>query len=327
METRASSRYNYEITDHLGNVRVTVGDVKTFVVSSPGYRLDALVRSANDMYPYGMPMSTRTFAAPSFYRFGFNTQEKSIELNSGGNLTTALFWEYDSRIGRRWNLDPKPIVGGSTYLTFGNSPVNFGDPFGDTIRFSPEFSKNKYWMNKFNIWSKTKEGKKIFKEFDLGGKNEHVSIVFDIKNDVGESTQAVEVNKSKKTIEKLPFEKDIPNAGNLVAGTDKTSFLRFNLFFRPSPNDSPETAIDAIMHETQHLRIDLSTLKSNRMLASAYQQHTWMKDKKGSWFQERFSNFCQSIGLWYPSYLAELKGGRVKTEAEYVQKNINDFIK
>jgi hypothetical protein len=93
------------------------------------------------------------------------------------------------------------------------------------------------------------------------------------------------------------------------------------------PNDSPETAIDAIMHETQHLRIDLSTLKSNRMLASAYQQHTWMKDKKGSWFQERFSNFCQSIGLWYPSYLAELKGGRVKTEAEYVQKNINDFIK
>jgi hypothetical protein len=131
METRASSRYNYEITDHLGNVRVTVGDVKTFVVSSPGYRLDALVRSANDMYPYGMPISTRTFSAPSFYRFGFNTQEKSIELNSGGNITTALFWEYDSRIGRRWNLDPVDKPWASRYHTLSNSPLSNSDPNGD----------------------------------------------------------------------------------------------------------------------------------------------------------------------------------------------------
>jgi hypothetical protein len=141
METRASSRYNYEITDHLGNVRVTVGDVKTFVVSSPGYRLDALVRSANDMYPYGMPMSTRTFAAPSFYRFGFNTQEKSIELNSGGNLTTALFWEYDSRIGRRWNLDPKPQISISDYGVNGLNPIIMFDPMGDKFKISTKDKK------------------------------------------------------------------------------------------------------------------------------------------------------------------------------------------
>jgi hypothetical protein len=141
METRASSRYNYEITDHLGNVRVTVGDVKTFVVSSPGYRLDALVRSANDMYPYGMPMSTRTFAAPSFYRFGFNTQEKSIELNSGGNLTTALFWEYDSRTGRRWNLDPKPQISISDYGVNGLNPIIMFDPMGDKFKISTKDKK------------------------------------------------------------------------------------------------------------------------------------------------------------------------------------------
>jgi hypothetical protein len=40
------------------------------------------------------------------YRWGFNGQEKDDEVYGSGNLNTAMFWEYDTRLGRRWNVDP-----------------------------------------------------------------------------------------------------------------------------------------------------------------------------------------------------------------------------
>ncbi|MBW8688405.1 RHS repeat-associated core domain-containing protein [Chitinophaga rhizophila] len=63
------------------------------------------------------------------YRYGFNGQEKSTEV--GNSNYTAEFWEYDSRIGRRWNLDPKPIEGISSYSVMGNNPISNIDPDGD----------------------------------------------------------------------------------------------------------------------------------------------------------------------------------------------------
>ena len=63
------------------------------------------------------------------YRYSINGQEKEIGLNK--NITTALYWEYDSRIERRWNLDPKPRVGISDYSTFDGNPILNNDPNGD----------------------------------------------------------------------------------------------------------------------------------------------------------------------------------------------------
>ena len=65
------------------------------------------------------------------YLFGFNGQEKDNELYGEGNAYTAEFWEYDPRIGRRWNLDPvfNPIE--SPYATFHNGPIFYSDPNGD----------------------------------------------------------------------------------------------------------------------------------------------------------------------------------------------------
>jgi hypothetical protein len=65
------------------------------------------------------------------YRYGFNTQERVDEISGEGNHTTALFWEYDTRLGRRWNLDPKPVAWESQYAVNGNNPVYFLDPNGD----------------------------------------------------------------------------------------------------------------------------------------------------------------------------------------------------
>jgi len=86
--------------------------------------------SSQDYYPFGMAMSGRGFNLDK-YRFGFNGQEKDREIYNNESTTTALFWEYDGRIGRRWNLDPVPQVNMSDYSCLGNNPISMIDPNGD----------------------------------------------------------------------------------------------------------------------------------------------------------------------------------------------------
>ncbi len=65
------------------------------------------------------------------YRFGFNGQHKDNEIANIGNHNTALFWEYDTRLGRRWNLDPVKKNDESPYCTFSGNPIYFSDMYGD----------------------------------------------------------------------------------------------------------------------------------------------------------------------------------------------------
>jgi len=43
-------------------------------------------------------------------RYWFNGHEKSDKIRGDRNIYTAMYWEYDPRIGRRWNVDPRPNV-------------------------------------------------------------------------------------------------------------------------------------------------------------------------------------------------------------------------
>jgi hypothetical protein len=79
------------------------------------------------------------------YRFGFNGQEKTNEIAGVGNHNTALFWEYDTRLGRRWNIDPVVKEWESLFATFGSNPIVYIDPDGadfkdpkGNVRKSPE---------------------------------------------------------------------------------------------------------------------------------------------------------------------------------------------
>jgi hypothetical protein len=65
------------------------------------------------------------------YRFGFNGQEKVDEIAGAGNHNTAEFWEYDTRLGRRWNVDPVKKPSLSDYSTFSGNPIWKVDPNGD----------------------------------------------------------------------------------------------------------------------------------------------------------------------------------------------------
>lgn len=68
--------------------------------------------------------------AGSNYRYGMNGQEKDNEIFEGAY--TAEFWEYDSRTGRRWNVDPIVKCHESPYATFANNPIFVVDINGDT---------------------------------------------------------------------------------------------------------------------------------------------------------------------------------------------------
>ena len=89
------------------------------------------------------------------YRYGFNGQEKSDEIIS--NTTTAEYWEYDSRIGRRWNPDPVVNISESQFSCFGNNPVYYSDPSGD---FKTKFGARwyKFWHNEKGEIGQSKSG-------------------------------------------------------------------------------------------------------------------------------------------------------------------------
>ncbi len=123
----------YELTNHLGNVLSTVSD-KKIPHTTNGTDIDyylADITSATDYYPFGSPMDGRTFSSEK-YRFGFNGQEKDDEVAGAGNTNTAMFWEYDTRLGRRWNLDPEGSPDLSAYSCYSGNPILRIDPFGNT---------------------------------------------------------------------------------------------------------------------------------------------------------------------------------------------------
>lgn len=64
------------------------------------------------------------------YRYGFQGQEQDNEVAGEGNSYTAEFWQYDSRLGRRWNIDPVVKEHESPYAAFANNPIWFVDPLG-----------------------------------------------------------------------------------------------------------------------------------------------------------------------------------------------------
>ncbi len=126
----------YELSNHLGNVLVTISDRPVSVVDESntfieGYTADIV--SAGDYYPGGSLMPGRNYS-PDNYRFGYQGSEKDDEIAgvSGAHITT-FFRENDTRILRWWSVDPKTNLTPweSPYMSMGGNPIWFNDPKGD----------------------------------------------------------------------------------------------------------------------------------------------------------------------------------------------------
>ena len=130
---KAIGKKQYELKDHLGNVRVLVSDRKLAGADTDGDGLaesKAEVLASYNYYAFGMMQPGRTFEGSADYRYGYNTQEKVEEIAGAGNHYTAPFWEYDPRVVTRWNRDPVTYSWQSPYAINNNNPIIFSDPLG-----------------------------------------------------------------------------------------------------------------------------------------------------------------------------------------------------
>src|SRR5690625_1341161 len=98
------------------------------------------------------------------YRFGFNGQEKVNEISGMGNHNTAEFWEYDTRLGRRWNVDPVDQISVSNYAVFRNNPIVFTDVNGEEPREGNQVLNIDF---DFSFITLLKSGKPRFKSTDI----------------------------------------------------------------------------------------------------------------------------------------------------------------
>lgn len=85
--------------------------------------------------------------------------DNEVEGNTG-SMYTAKFWEYDSRLGRRWNQDPKYTASISRYSCLNNNPIVYIDPQGD-------YSKVGAWIR--SVF--TKDAGEIYQSGDEWGFN------------------------------------------------------------------------------------------------------------------------------------------------------------
>lgn len=132
-------RVQFELSNHLGNVLVTISDARTAVDdgtyevftichtclpgipcipcfneyvkqnSTPDGIVDYYlpqVLTANDYYPFGMGMPGRKFAEDDLYRYGFNGKENDNDVKGEGNQQDYGMRIYDPRLGKFFSVDP-----------------------------------------------------------------------------------------------------------------------------------------------------------------------------------------------------------------------------
>jgi len=150
---------HYELTNNLGNALSTISDQKTPINNDSDPETDyftAIVKTQQDYYPFGMMMPSRTYSLGGDYKFGFNGQERTDEISGKGNHNTAIIWEYDTRLGRRWNIDPKSgeFPWTSPYSTFFNNQISLIDPDGQEPIPDPRNGWQKFKDNFLNIFRK-----------------------------------------------------------------------------------------------------------------------------------------------------------------------------
>jgi RHS repeat-associated protein len=121
-----------------------------------------------DYYPFGAVLPGRS-GGTSDYRYGMNGQEKDDEIAGVGNSYTAEYWQYDPRLGKRWNIDPVKKHFEGSYVTFRNNPIMFADPNGDDIEVTARFKKSDNHNKSLEKFAGTKEGKDFLKDYAKKG--------------------------------------------------------------------------------------------------------------------------------------------------------------
>jgi RHS repeat-associated protein len=229
--TMSNGSINFTFTPTQSNVELTIKEAaltpSIFATSHLCFTID----SVNYTQQNGSTSNTQLVQISSKqsdkYRFGYNGQEKDNEIAGMGNHNTAEFWEYDSRTGRRWNLDPVPDESESQYAVNKNNPIQYDDPDGDcpsciiggligaAVDYGTQVASN-YIEGKKNIFTDninlTSIGVAAVEGFVTSGASvaKNVGAKIAIKTAATIINNTVEIKTSKDGI-KVKVEKDVVN--------------------------------------------------------------------------------------------------------------------
>jgi RHS repeat-associated protein len=141
VKQRSIGEKHYELSDHLGNVRVVVSDIKMGTWNSSNTAINAYrpqLLSRADYYAFGSLLPGRNYSSDS-YRFGFNGKENDNDVyNATGTFQDYGMRMYDPRIGRFPSVDPiaaqYPEL--TPYQFASNTPIQATDLDGLEADFS-----------------------------------------------------------------------------------------------------------------------------------------------------------------------------------------------
>ncbi|WP_163408517.1 RHS repeat domain-containing protein [Flavobacterium ajazii] len=160
---RADAISNYEITDHLGNVRAVIQKVN----GTPD------VKSFADYYPFGERLPGRNSLN---YRYAFQGQELDTETN----MEAFQLRLWDGRIGRWLTPDPMGQYS-SPYLGMGNNPVNGIDEDGGIFILGKlTQGQRKLWNQYIYKIQSTEYGKYVYDKIQ-NNKNFIVNVIWEGK--------------------------------------------------------------------------------------------------------------------------------------------------
>ena len=123
-------RYEYNLTDHLGNVRVSFSDLDSDGIIDTA---SGEVLQLDHYYPFGMRLGGLSYNSGTENRYRYNGKEYHHELNLGLYDYGARM--YDPSIGR-WNgvdVQAEEYFPISSYAYVANNPIRLIDPNGEEI--------------------------------------------------------------------------------------------------------------------------------------------------------------------------------------------------
>ena len=143
----------FHLTDHLGNVRVTIDE-------------QGNTTQRDDYYPFGATFNNYKSGQENLYKFNGLEEQKETD------NYMAFYRDYDFWLGR-WNqIDPKANEFFSPYAGMQNNPVFYADPLGDTVKFAGKAEETAYNDYKNEVNSRVQQYDKRTQKLRAKGKTE-----------------------------------------------------------------------------------------------------------------------------------------------------------
>lgn len=178
-----------------------------------------------------------------------------------------MFWEYDTRLGKRWNIDPKRNMSISPYSAFQNNPILFSDVNGDSVSLGNTYDKNDKGqllypdkVRQFELFASTNEGRAYLLDHAQKGFSLKGEIVKDLDIQASEegaaSASGVDITFKVGEVSSIA---GAATSSHFVGGINKSHGARLktefifpnkNMKYFTRPGEADISGVGSYAHET-----------------------------------------------------------------------------